>query len=342
MSVNYANALTTQIDASFLCCTRQEGLLKKQLSAEVGYLFLNKQRTIDFHALLKLREFLKENKVDLLQAHGTSYFMGVLLKISLPQLKLVWHDHLGERAGKNLKPGLLSHFSRYFDGIITVTPHLKKWAVKNLHCKKVDFIPNFSSIKEQLITSSLKLKGKEGFKIIHLANLKQPKDHLTLLKAFQKLAQIHSSASLHLVGKDEKDSYSKELIKFLKKNDLEQKVHFYGEQDEIKSLLVQADVGVLSSSSEGLPVALLEYGLARLPVICTGVGECEGVVGGAGLVVPPKNPEAMLVALNFYFENEEERGKDSLAFHNRILEFYSEKAVIKKLLWFYQEVDTRL
>ena len=342
MSVNYANALARRVNGSFLCCTRIEGLLKKHLAPEVGYLFLNRQGTLDVKAFLKLRKFVKNNKVEFIQAHGSSWFLGVFLKISLPQLKLVWHDHLGERAHGNLISSLLVESSRYFDGIITVNPQLKEWAVKNLHCKMVEYIPNFSSITEEQIKSSIKLKGKEDFKIIHLANLKQPKDHLTLLKAFQKLVRIHPTASLHLVGKDEKDTYSKELIKFLKGNDLEEKVHLYGEQDEIKSLLKQADVGVLSSSSEGLPVALLEYGLASLPVICTRVGECEGVVGGAGLVVPPQEPEAMLEALKFYLENEEERGKDSLAFHNRILEFYCEKAVIKRLLRFYQEVDTRL
>ncbi len=80
--------------------------------------------------------------------------------------------------------------------------------MKNLHCKKVAYIPNFSSITEKNKIFPIKLKGNEGFKIIHLANLKHPKDHLTLFKAFQKLAQIDFTASLHLVGKDEKDMYT--------------------------------------------------------------------------------------------------------------------------------------
>ncbi len=118
---------------------------------------------------------------------------------------------------------------------------------------------------------------------------------------------------------------------------MEEKVHFYGEQDEVESLLKQADIGVLSSSSEGLPVALLEYGLAGLPVVCTRVGECEAVIGTAGLVVPPKDDEALFVALNNYVENEFERKKDSVAFRHRILEEYSEEAVMEQLLDFYQE-----
>ncbi len=336
MSVNYANALAKRIDASFLCCTRMEGLLKSQLAPEVGYLFLNKKATLDVKSFLRLRKFVKENKVDFVQAHGSSWFMGVLLKISLPQLKLVWHDHFGKRANSNIKPGLLAFSSRNFDGIITVNPQLKAWAVKNLHCKKVEYIPNFSSFNGNYSLSRM-LQDQEGVKIVHLANLKDPKDHLTLLEAFRKLTQTHSSVSLHLVGKDEKDNYSEQLKTFLNENDLEDKVYCYGERDEVESLLKQADIGVLSSFSEGLPVALLEYGLAGLPVVCTNVGECEAVVGGAGLVVPPKDPEALFNALRFYLENKFERKKHSVAFHNRVVKVYSEKKTIDRLLDFYKE-----
>src|SRR5690606_5619236 len=93
MSVTYANALVKRIDASFLCCTRKEGLLKKQLSPEVGYLFLNKKSTLDLQAFRKLRNFVKENKIDLIQAHSSSWFLALMVKLSLPKLKLVWHDH---------------------------------------------------------------------------------------------------------------------------------------------------------------------------------------------------------------------------------------------------------
>lgn len=337
MSVNYANALAKRIDGSFLCCTRMEGLLKSQLAPQVGYLFLEKRSRFDFKALFKLRRFVRENKINIIQAHGSSWFMAVLLKISLPKVKLVWHDHFGERAEKKLKPGILSIFSRYFDGIICVNPQLKDWAEKNLNCKKVRYIPNFPSRLSEGGASQV-LKVTEGFKIVHLANLKHPKDHFTLLEAFNRLIRVNSAVSLHLVGKEEDNSYSLGLRNFLKQHKLQDKVYFYGEREEIMSILLQADVGVLSSSSEGLPVALLEYGLAGLPVVCTKVGECENVVGGAGLIVPPKDPAALFEALKFYLENEFERKKDSVAFRKRVVETYREEQVVEQLLDFFKEL----
>lgn len=335
MSVSYANALAKRIDASFLCCTRLEGLLKPQLSSQVGYLFLERGGTFDWKAFWKLRKFIKDNKVNLVQTHGSSWFMGVLIKISLPQIKLVWHDHFGARIHRNRRPNLLLPFSLYFDGIITVNPGLKEWADKNLYCDKVKFIPNFITSNTEPSTSK-SLKINSGFKIVYLANLKAPKDHFTLLKAFLKLTEKNFPVSLHLIGKDENDGYSEQIRKFTIDNNLSDKIFIYGEQNEVEALLKQADLGVISSESEGMPVALLEYGQVGLPVVCTRVGECEGVIGGAGLLVPSGDPEALFQALEFYIENEFKRKKDAVDFHKRIAEVYSEEAVMGQLLSFYR------
>ena len=135
MSVSYANALAKRIDGSYLCCTRQEGLLKKKLEEEVGYLFLKRKHSLDLQALGKLRKFVKENRIDLIQAHGTSWFLAVLLKITVPGLKLVWHDHFGKDLQQR-KAGLLKSASSFFDGIISVNEHLKTWAENKLGVKK--------------------------------------------------------------------------------------------------------------------------------------------------------------------------------------------------------------
>jgi glycosyltransferase involved in cell wall biosynthesis len=61
---------------------------------------------------------------------------------------------------------------------------------------------------------------------------------------------------------------------------------------DIKYILKQSSIGVLSSTSEGLPISLLEYGLAKLPVIVTNVGECSNVVkdNESGFLVLPEKP----------------------------------------------------
>src|SRR5690606_31080161 len=125
----------------------------------------------------------------------------------------------------------------------------------------------------------VKLKGKEDdFKIICVANLRPQKDHLNLITAFQMLAP-ELNVSLHLIGEDPGTEYSASVHTAIENSPVNNKIFFYGSQAEIIYLLKQADLGVLSSRSEGLPLALLEYGIAGLPVVCTAVGQCREVVG---------------------------------------------------------------
>ncbi len=84
--------------------------------------------------------------------------------------------------------------------------------------------------------------------------------------------------SLHLVGKDFNDDYSLKLNNLIESLDLKKNIFLYGSKPDISNILRQCEIGLLSSKSEGLPLALLEYGLANLPVIATKVGECESVI----------------------------------------------------------------
>ena len=121
MAVNYANALVGEVAFSGLVVTRKEGDLKNQLHAKVDYLFLNRTATLDWKALLKLRAFVVKNKVSIIHAHSSSFLIATLLKIMLPKIKLVWHDHNGNRVFNNATDNRIIKWSSvFFDGIIKV------------------------------------------------------------------------------------------------------------------------------------------------------------------------------------------------------------------------------
>ena len=90
MAVNYANALQKKLGFSALCTTREEGQLKAMLSPEVGYLFLGKKKALDFKAILKLRSYVKKNKIEFIHAHSSSFFTAVLLKNEPVWISEIW------------------------------------------------------------------------------------------------------------------------------------------------------------------------------------------------------------------------------------------------------------
>jgi glycosyltransferase involved in cell wall biosynthesis len=159
------------------------------------------------------------------------------------------------------------------------------------------------------------------------------------LKAFKILIIKYNNITLHLVGKDYRDNYLKDLNSFIHRNQLGEKVFYYGEQQDVTSFLLTMDIGILSSSSEGLPVALLEYGRARLPVVCTRVGECAELVGKAGKVVSPEDPVSLAEAIRLYLEDETKRKRDASEFHQKIKQKFSEEAIMPEVLSFYQSLN---
>lgn len=334
MAVNYANLLAEKIEFSGLVTTRKEGELKKQLQQKVAYLHLNRKHKIDVKAILKLRKFCVANKVDYLQPHSSSYFTAVLLKLTLPKVKIIWHDHngLSEFLSAN-KWFVLKLASFLFKGIIAVNYQLKNWAEKELNCKAVLYLPNFTSFDYKQ-PKETKLNGVEGKRILCLANLRMQKNHFLLVEVAAKLKQTHPDWSFHLVGKDFEDDYSQKVKTDIVERNLTQTVFVYGSKNDTFHIINQVEIAILTSNSEGLPVALLEYGLLKKPVVSTDVGEIPLIVKNEenGLIVPRGNAEQFYQALVCLIENEVFRNQMATQLYQTINTNNSEQAVLEQYL----------
>ncbi|MEO2064621.1 MAG: glycosyltransferase [Christiangramia sp.] len=335
MALNYYRALKKRSIPSVLVVTRELGIWGEEMSENPDFYFLNKRSTFDTRALWRLKKIIKENDIDIIHAHGTSWFFAVLCKLSDSDFKLIWHDHYGNSEFLNKRPLIaLKIFSGYLDGIISVNNPLKEWAREKLHFKKdIIFLPNF--VIEEKTGDSVKLRGNAEHKLICIANLRPQKDHLNLLKAFD-LLQKKITISLHLFGRDYNDTYSKILKQEFDKR---KEVYYYEEVSNVIPYLKDAEIGVLSSKSEGLPLALIEYGLAGLAVVCTDVGECRNVTSGKAKLVPPGDSELFAKFLKSYLLYPEERMRDSKALKKRINELYSETHVVEEYLSFIERIE---
>lgn len=334
MAVSYANVLVDQIDFSGLVATRKEGTLLKQIHPNVGYFFLNKKRKIDFSALFRLRTFVVKNKVTHIHAHSTSFFLAFLLKLICPTLKLIRHDHYGNNEFLDNRPNfVLKLTAHFFNGVIVVNQTLKKWSELELKSKKVIYLPNFP-IKEEGIEKHTILTGMGGKRIVSLANLREQKNHFLLLEVAEKLKQSHPDWTFHLVGKDFEDEYSNQIKKLITDLGLEKNVFLYGSRQDVSTILSQSDIAVLTSQSEGLPVALLEYGLYKKAVVVTRVGEIPTVVQNRenGFLVDSNDAELFYLSLVDLIEHESLRTDFGDALFNTIEANYTAESVIKKYL----------
>ena len=340
MAVNYANALANEIEFSGLVATRKEGNLRNQINQNVSYLFLNKSSTLDIIALLQLRKFILKNNIEIIHAHGTSFFFAFLLKLVLPSIKLVWHDHLGAREKQSKMQNLLLLLtSCTFSAIFVVNPIMKEWATSNLFAKKVFFVPNFVAVANVNLESTI-LKGQEGKRIVCIANLKNPKNHMALLCAFDQLQLYNQGWSMHFVGKDFQDDYSTALKDYVNTFDLNNSVFIYGAQHDIQHILSQATIGILASKAEGFPLVLLEYGLAQLAVLSTNVGYCSSLIkpNFSGLLFNPNDIEELQNQLKILISNTDFRNHIAVNLKLEVIENYSREKIIQAVVQKYMAI----
>ena len=339
MAVTIANSLSNTVSFSGLVVTRKEGSLLKTIHSKVSFFNIDKKSTFDVNALFRLRYFVKKNKVQIIHAHSSSYFFAILLKLTLPSLKIFWHDHLGNRPNLKYSNRVLKLVSILFNGVFVVNKELEQWALGNLKTANVCFLPNFieDSPKEELSTF---LNGEKGKRIVMLANLHSPKNHILALNSFIKSKIAEKGWTLHFVGKDFLDNYSDELKKTIVNNNLENSIFILGSCSDVSHVLSQSTVGILTSTYEGFPVTLLEYGRARLLTITSDVGYCSQVIrnGETGICFENSNEGALVKIFEEIENNKIEISRLADNLNIFVSENYTAKVVVNQILSKYTSI----
>jgi glycosyltransferase involved in cell wall biosynthesis len=136
--------------------------------------------------------------------------------------------------------------------------------------------------------------------VVSVGSLIPKKGHHVLLRA---LALADPSWRLEVAGEGSDRGALESLARQL---GLEGRVRFLGlvPEGDVRALVDRARVMCLASivtpdgDRDGVPVALMEAMARRVPVVSTDVGAIAELVEGAGLLVPPSDPEALARALD--------------------------------------------
>jgi glycosyltransferase involved in cell wall biosynthesis len=226
--------------------------------------------------------------------------------------------------------------------VIAVNTPLADWARCKLKVPtdRVWYLPNFVVEPAGASEEKVDLPGVPGKRIVCVANLRPEKDHPTLIEAMRNVVQAEPEATLLLVGSESNREQVEKVKARIRQHDLDKHVFLLGSKNNVWPILRSCDVGVLPSVSEGLPLALLEYGMAGLPAVATRVGQVPEVLddGRAGILVLPGCSRELAAALLRLMESVELRGILGEKLRRHVQEKYSEAAVMEKVLRIYGEV----
>lgn len=147
---------------------------------------------------------------------------------------------------------------------------------------------------------------KSGFTLVYVGRLEPVKNHVLLLSAFCEALSSMPDLRLWMVGDG---SERKKLESLAEALNISDQVTFWGQQLDVAPFFSAADAFIMSSTSEGLPMSLLQAFSLGLPSIVTDVGGMAEVVqlARAGQIVSATNPEEMTSAILSFASNPEER-----------------------------------
>jgi glycosyltransferase involved in cell wall biosynthesis len=344
VAVNIVNHLPRHRFVTYLCTTRSDGPLDLLVAEDILRLRLERRSRFDFDAIMRLRKFIQDNEIHILHAHSSALFITRLAALGT-DASILWHAHYGRYALEDQRAYRYRLATSGIGGVITVNKDIAEWCSRKLRVpsSSVWYLPNPVSLDQRKDSPPVSLPGSRGSRIICLANFRPEKDHLTLVRAMSRVVAKVPGAQLLLAGKTNDQVYKETVEKEIAALGLERNVSILGERHDVAEVLRASDIGVLSSSSEGLPMSLLEYGVAGLPAIATEVGQCPDVLdhGRAGILVPPAGIGDLADGLILLLQSVERRRMLGECFRERVNKTFSPEAVMGRIGDIYEIVTQR-
>lgn len=143
--------------------------------------------------------------------------------------------------------------------------------------------------------------------ILSMGRLQPEKNYRGLIRAFARVRKVHDDALLLIVGSGpERDR----LLSLARSLDLDECVKILPWARDVASYYKTCDVYVQPSLYEGWGLAVIEALASGAPIVMTDVG-CAGEVvrnGETGLVVPPRNEQALALGIMRMLDDDAFRG----------------------------------
>ena len=307
-------------------------------------------RTFRVRGALALSRLLRRERIDVLHTH-TAIAANVLSRIAgrLAGVRVVSHVHIANYLPPNparaaLMRSLDNVTARLADRVVAVSEATKEALVEQGYPDgSIEVVPNGIQLvadddrlgRQRLAEFGI---GPDERVIGEIGRLCDVKGQRDLLAAAAQLDGVR----VVLIGHDLEQGgrYRDLLEREARSLGLEGRVTFTGHRSDARALLAGLDVFVLPSWVEGMPIVVLEAMAAGKPVVATAVGGTPELVvdGETGVLVPPRDPEALARALTELLDEPERARRLGEAGRARVRERFSEDAMTRRILEVYDEL----
>ena len=220
-------------------------------------------RSIDQSVIVSITPFLNR-------------YLCFLKKIGFIKSRLIIEDHaIPQISNKDEFPFIFTRW--FYESTVWLYNYCDKMRVLSLECKnyykkklhnrsKIIMYPNLLNLKRILNLSknknNLPLKRKK--RIVYIGRLTTQKNLEFIIKSFSNIK--FNNLELFIIGTGPQKEYLKSLVIIL---GLKNRVFFLKSSKQNYSILKTADLFVMASLWEGMPITICEAMLLDIPVVCT-------------------------------------------------------------------------
>jgi glycosyltransferase involved in cell wall biosynthesis len=297
LAARLARQMRDQFRFLFVCLDELGPLGEELRNERFSVHVLGRRLGFDWRCSYRLARLLHRERVDVVHAHQYApFFYGVTARLLYPCPRVLFTEHGRHSPDYPRRKRIVANrlLLGRRDRVVGVGEAVRRAVIANegIPAERVVVIyngidlvssPNGASDREQ-VRREMGI-GPDDLAVIQVARLDYLKDHATAIRTLERVVARRPEARLVLVGEGaEREKIEAEIRQRL----LTDHVRLLGLRTDVARLVSAADLFLLTSISEGIPLTVIEAMSAGLPVVSTGVGGVGEIVldGQTGLLAP--------------------------------------------------------
>lgn len=258
--------------------------LENKIDPGVKVICLNYKGIWDLpRVLLRLREIVKKNKINIVHSHLNP--AGFYTRLALPRrIKQVHTLHTTYSLNTSTRPFLLwlekiILLKNKNVSLIFLSEYLKKDFFAKINFKGKSFV--LGNFIEDVFFYEVAKNENVHFKVVAVGNLNPQKNYLYLFEIFKYLKDLN--ISLDIYGGGNIEEYQAKILR----DNLN--IQLMGQQHSIPHILPHYDLFIMPSNLEGYPIAVLEAMASGIPCMLSDIDALKNIAGDNAIYFPLSN-----------------------------------------------------
>ena len=239
--------------------------------AGVKLLYLDKKFGLDLSMVPKLVKIMNQEKPDVVHTHldVIKYAVAAAKLAGVSRCVHTVHNVADKEAEGRLQKIInKTYFTLGWSVPVALSP-LVQQTICDFYGRKAAQVPVIYNGVDLSRCIPKERYDADAMTLVHVGRFNAQKNHEGLLQAFQNVCRANPNCRLNLLGDGE---LREEMEKLAQELGIRDRVHFLGSQSDVHPHLHGADIFLLPSKYEGMPMTILEAMGTGLPIVASAVG----------------------------------------------------------------------